>query len=205
MTKPFAIMSAIVIVLGLAPSAALASSSCSFSLKTYKGESVSMQSYVSMSLNSLSPSGEISTGTKEVLRVDFTAKGSGCENVFMDGYGFGVMADDKASTNWLRDLKSTGAYAVDVKTGEKISVSQHSWMVRSNGKVTDVRFKMSTFEIAAGDTRTIAFYIDASDASASKNDTLKAYILEDSLAWHDRYTKIFRMDHDRLYGNLVWF
>lgn len=198
-------MSAIVIVLGLAPSATFASSSCSFSLKTYQGESVGMQSYVSMSLNSLSPSGEISTGTKEVLRVDFTAKGSGCENVVMDGYGFGVTADDKASTNWLRDLKSTGVYAVDVRTGEKISVSQHSWMVRANGKVTDVRFKMSSFDIAAGNTRTFAFFVDASRASVSKDDTLKAYILEDSLAWHDRYGKIFRLDHDRLYGNLIWF
>lgn len=205
MKKFFAFTGTLALFIGLIPAPVLAShDSCSFTINTYNGGTSVMHSYLTASLDDSSPSGTITSGRRELLRVDFTARGLGCSDVKLDGYLFSVEASDRANSGWVRNMQKAGAYGVDVSTGQTVTTNQKTW-VKSTSNGLLAGFKMSGFSIEAGETMTIAFYADVSSASTSLDDSVRAAIGEDSLAWHDSFSHIHRMDHSVINGNTLTF
>ena len=155
-------------------------------------------------LSSSSPSGASVPGNMEVLRFNLSAEES--NNAYVDSILFEIQATDNKGSGWNNCSTLTGSdftlYNLSSSSSSALSatrtVKQDDGSSCASGSATHfVAFNLSTpISITAGETQTLALFMDTAGVSAVDDDMIRIEIPSetsvdslvtplDSMSWYD--------------------
>lgn len=174
-----------------------ASAACSIAATTVRGATVVMGTDLTPSLASGSPAGPSVPGYNEVLRLNFAA--DSCGNAVVRSFNLEASATDNSANGWISDLALNGVTVVDTATGYVIG--NYVGYATSGGAVFTIN---PGILVAAGNTRTLSFYVDTMGASAVDDDSIRLDLSANSLRWNDGL-KTITETNTPVYGGTIIF
>lgn len=174
------------------------SQSCRYSVETVSGKTT-MRSYLNVTLDAASASGESTPDSHSFLRVNVSALDAGCETVTVDRLTIDMAATDNAGTGWVRRAARSGITVEDVETGDVVAVGVPARIIKN-----EARFFVQEFALRSGETRTLDIYFDASAASAELDDSIHFTVAANGTSWSDEHRSIHEMNAE-VSGQTVTF
>jgi len=149
--------------------------SCEFMTSTWDGD-IALKNNLVVSLNAASPT-TVEPGTHEVLILDFTATNPDCACILVTGFSISVIWTDTADSGWHPTW--LGEYIDgEIETASAIGGGS------SGGTIAYIGMS-HPFIVPAGETVTVTFSANMSDAETEYDDSIRFGLYVGSLGIYD--------------------
>jgi hypothetical protein len=167
---------------------------CNYPTQTSEGE-VNLGNRLMMTLNADSPTGWISEGTKDVLKLDFVAAEPECDDMLVIAFTIRATWSDNAGSGWHPTWFGT---SIDGELVDSETIS---------GGVSDSYIAYipvyAVFTVPAGEMVSLTFSAEMFGASTADEDIVRFDLFLNSITIHDEIFMVLR--HDEVQGHTLIF